>query len=68
MNLIQFLEHTDVAVAKLSNEKLTEFIHEVARNLPEDQREPFLIKLKELSSPASTSKKRVRENLMQLLL
>ena len=42
MNLILFLKQVDAVNAQLSKERLSEFVHEWARGLPEIQRDAFL--------------------------
>lgn len=45
MNLTQFIKQIDTIVMNLPQEKLAEFIHNIARTLPENQRSEFLGKL-----------------------
>lgn len=53
MNLIQFMNYVDAATAKLSRENLENFIHYIARVLPEVEREDFLEKLHDLDETAA---------------
>lgn len=46
MNLFQFLEQTDQNTARLSRQELADFIHNMARLLPEEDRDFFLSQLK----------------------
>lgn len=50
MNLSRFLKQVDIHIQKLSPQDLASFLHEVARTLPERQREEFLDKLTHISS------------------
>jgi len=45
MNLTQFINHVDEYAAKLTSEQLKDFIHNIARSLPEISRSDFLAKL-----------------------
>lgn len=49
MNLMQFLKQVDQIASPLSKNELLSFIHEIARTLPEVQRDAFLNKLLALS-------------------
>ena len=42
MNLPQFLKEVDRLTDVLSHDELSEFIHEIARILPESQRDSFV--------------------------
>ena len=46
MNLSKFLNEIDNAAAAMTQDKLTRFIHDIARALPEQDRDDFLRRLK----------------------
>ena len=48
MNLTKFLNEVDTQLEKMDKEKLINFIHEIARTLPEQNRDCFFSKLKEI--------------------
>lgn len=58
MNLTQFLKKIDTIVMNSPQEKLTEFIHNIARTLPENQRSEFLEKLYEIAGEVSVEGKK----------
>ena len=45
MNLNQFLKSVDKTAATMTKETLTDFLHDIARTLPEKEREDFLMRL-----------------------
>lgn len=47
MNLSKFLKETDTIAAAMSQDQLTGFIHDIARTLPEKDRDDFLTRLRE---------------------
>lgn len=47
MNLTQFLKFVDETAASMTKEDLAGFLHDIARTLPEKERENFLKRLKE---------------------
>ena len=58
MNLTQFIRKIDMIAMDLPQEKLTEFIHNVARTLPEEQRPGFLEKLYGIAGEALVEDKK----------
>ena len=50
MNLPQFLKEVDRLTDVLSHDELSEFIHEIARILPESQRDSFVDMLRSAGS------------------
>ena len=46
MNLAKFLKYVDDAVSEMTGEQITAFVHEIARTLPERQRNHFIETLK----------------------
>ena len=48
MNLTKFLNEVDTQLEKMDKEKLINFIHEIARTLPEENRDCFFSKLGEI--------------------
>lgn len=48
MNLTKFLNEVDTQLEKMDKEKLINFIHEIARTLPEQNRDFFFSKLEEI--------------------
>lgn len=58
MNLTQFIKQTDAILINSPQEKLAEFIHDMARILPEHQRTDFLRKLHSITGekPAADTK------------
>lgn len=48
MNLTRFLNEVDTQLVKMDKEKLINFIHEIARTLPEENRDYFFSKLEEI--------------------
>lgn len=48
MNLSKFLKETDTITAAMSQDQLTGFIHDIARTLPEKDRDDFLTRLTEI--------------------
>ena len=56
MNLPQFLKSIDQTTAAMSRENLAEFIHDIARTLPEKEREYFLLRLKIMSEIGTGTK------------
>ena len=60
MNLRLFLNKTDEITAELSLENLKDFIHEIARTLPEGKRDYFIETLKEFQN--SSKKKKIQKS------
>ena len=56
MNLPQFLKSMDQTTAAMSRENLAEFIHDIARTLPEKERENFLLRLDIISEIGTETK------------
>ena len=56
MNLPQFLKSIDQTTAAMSRENLAEFIHDIARTLPEKEREDFLLRLDTISEIGTETK------------
>ena len=56
MNLPQFLKSIDQTTAAMSRENLAEFIHDIARTLPEKEREYFLLRLEIMSEIGTGTK------------
>lgn len=56
MNLPQFLKSVDQTTAAMSRENLAEFIHDIARTLPEKEREYFLLRLEIMSEIGTETK------------
>ena len=46
MKLLEFLKETDQAADRLTKEQLLQWIHDLARRLPEEERDLFLARLK----------------------
>lgn len=59
MNLITFLKTTDKIVSELSAEQRREFIHELARVLPENKRDSFLDTLYKIKDKSQSELKAV---------
>lgn len=55
MNLPRFLMEVDSALSIMSKEELTDFIHDMARKLPEAKRADFLGRLKEMQGKQEES-------------
>lgn len=62
MNLTKFLNEVDTQLEKMDKEKLINFIHEIARTLPEENRDCFFSKLKEIQKG---KKKKTRNRLSE---
>ena len=48
MNLSKFLKEADTIAAAMTQDQLTGFIHDIARTLPEKDRDDFLTRLREI--------------------
>lgn len=61
MNLPIFLKEVDSLSAELSHDKLQEFIHEVARTLPEQKRIYFINALRSIGDLPEKAKLQVNQ-------
>ena len=57
MNLSKFLKETDTIAAAMSQDQLTGFIHDIARTLPEKDRDDFLTWLREIHEKKEPAQK-----------
>ncbi len=57
MNLSKFLNEIDNAAAAMTQDQLARFIHDIARALPEQDRDDFLLRLKEIHKSKENRKK-----------
>ena len=55
MNLKKFLKYIDDTVSEMSGEQITSFVHEIARTLPERQRNYFIETLKSFKSDGNAA-------------
>ena len=71
MNLSQFLKAVDNTTATTSKENLVKFVHDIARTLPEKEREDFLTRLDEMCGKNGKAKvvrqEKAEEDLSQAL-
>ena len=66
MNLTNFLKQTDTLTAKYTAEQLGAFIHDIARVLPEMNREDFLKRLREVTDGGSKHEKNEQSAILNL--
>ena len=55
MNLPKFLKYVDEVLSEMTGEQMTEFVHEIARTLPERQRNHFIEMLKSVRKNGNTT-------------
>ena len=70
MNLREFMDLADQTAADMKEEKLKEFVHNLARKIPEEKREAFLELMRETkkNGPVSFDKKEKKEKEQDLEL
>ncbi len=69
MNLAKFLKYVDEAVTEMTGEQMAAFVHEIARTLPERQRNYFIDTLKSVKTDENTDsgKRDTSMNKLELL-